>query len=139
MALIRQLAKDNIQILGAVSDRMVAEYMSKAKAFIYAACEDFGIALVEAQACGTPVIAFAAGGALETVRDLRENSPQGTGLLFGEQNPQSLVEAVNYFVDHGDKIEPENCRQQANRFTPEVFRNAYSLFIEEHSISKNYC
>jgi glycosyltransferase involved in cell wall biosynthesis len=139
MSLIRQLARNNIQILGSVSDRIVAEYMSKAKAFIYAACEDFGIALVEAQACGTPVIAFAAGGALETVRELRENSSQGTGLLFGEQNPQSLLEAVKYFVDHGDKIDPENCRQQANRFTPEVFRNAYSLFIEEHSISKNYC
>lgn len=139
MALIRQLARDNIQILGAVSDRMVAEYMSKAKAFIYAACEDFGIALVEAQACGTPVIAFAAGGALETVRDLRENSPQATGLLFGEQNPQSLLEAVKYFVDHGDKIAPENCRQQANKFNPEIFQSNYSVFVEEHSISKSYC
>lgn len=133
MSLIRQLARDNIQILGAVSDQIVADYMSKAKAFIYAACEDFGIALVEAQACGTPVIAFGAGGALETVRDIREDSQQGTGLFFAEQSPQSLLEAVQEFINYSDKINPENCRQQSGKFTPEVFRNAYSLFIEEHS------
>jgi hypothetical protein len=50
-----------------------------------------------------------------------------------------LAAAVNYFVDHGDKIAPESCRQQANRFTPEIFQSNYSLFVEEHSISKSYC
>jgi glycosyltransferase involved in cell wall biosynthesis len=133
MSLIKEIARDNIQILGAVSDEIVAEYMSKARAFIYAACEDFGIALVEAQACGTPVIAFGAGGALETVRDLREDSQQGTGLFFAEQSPKSLVEAVKYFADYSDKIDPENCRKQANNFTPEIFQSNYSLFLEEHS------
>jgi glycosyltransferase involved in cell wall biosynthesis len=133
MSLIKELARDNIQILGAVSDQIVAEYMSKAKAFIYAACEDFGIALVEAQACGTPVIAFGAGGALETVRDLREDSQQATGLFFSEQSSESLVEAVQYFADYSNKIDPENCRKQANKFTPETFQSNYSLFLEEHS------
>jgi glycosyltransferase involved in cell wall biosynthesis len=133
MSLIREIARDNIQILGAVSDEIVAEYMSKARAFIYAACEDFGIALVEAQACGTPVIAFGAGGALETVRDIREDFQQGTGLFFAEQSPQSLLEAVKYFADYSDKIDPENCRKQANKFTPEIFQSNYSLFLEEHS------
>lgn len=138
MSLIRQLAKDNIQILGAVSDQMVGEYMSKAKAFIYAACEDFGIALVEAQACGTPVIAFGAGGALETVRDIREDSPQGTGLFFAEQSPQSLLEAVQEFTNYSEKINPENCRKQANKFTPEIFRSTYNLFVKQHSKLLSY-
>jgi glycosyltransferase involved in cell wall biosynthesis len=138
MPLIREIARDNIQILGAVSDEIVAEYMSKARAFIYAACEDFGIALVEAQACGTPVIAFGAGGALETVRDLREDSQQGTGLFFAEQSSESLVEAVKYFADYSDKIDPENCRKQANKFTSEIFQSNYSLFLEEHSKLLSY-
>jgi glycosyltransferase involved in cell wall biosynthesis len=133
MSLIRQLARDNIQILGTVSDQIVGEYMSKAKAFIYAACEDFGIALVDAQACGTPVIAFGAGGALETVRDIREDSQQGTGLFFAEQSPQSLLEVVQEFINYSEKINPENCRQQANKFTPEIFRSTYNLFVEQHS------
>lgn len=71
MKQIRQLANSNIQILGWQPDDVVKKYMTKAKAFVYAACEDFGIALVEAQACGTPVIAYGVGGATETVRDVR--------------------------------------------------------------------
>jgi hypothetical protein len=50
-----------------------------------------------------------------------------------------LQEAVKYFVDHADKIDPENCRQQANRFTPEIFQSNYSLFVEENSMYKSYC
>ncbi|HEY9813891.1 MAG TPA: glycosyltransferase, partial [Candidatus Sericytochromatia bacterium] len=79
---IRQLAKPNVKIMGAQPDAVVEQYMAQAKAFVYAACEDFGIALVEAQACGTPVIAYGAGGALETVVDILEHPQTGTGLFF---------------------------------------------------------
>src|SRR4028119_1170995 len=79
---IGKLAGPNVQILGFQPDPVVEQYMAQAKAFVYAACEDFGIALVEAQACGTPVIAYGAGGALETVLDIREHPQTGTGLLF---------------------------------------------------------
>ena len=91
---LRKLAQPHIQILGAQPDEVVEKYMAQAKAFVYAACEDFGISPVEAQACGTPVIAYGAGGALETVRDIRQHSDTGTGLFFGTQTEAALVEAV---------------------------------------------
>ena len=67
MAQIKRIAQENITLLGSVDNATVKKYMSNAKAFVYAACEDFGIAIVEAQACGTPVIAYDGGGAKETV------------------------------------------------------------------------
>lgn len=79
---IQKLAQPNVQVLGAQSDEVVEKYMVRAKAFIYAAIEDFGIAIVEAQACGTPVIAFGAGGALETVVDITQHPNSGTGIFL---------------------------------------------------------
>jgi glycosyltransferase involved in cell wall biosynthesis len=131
MPSIRHLARSNIEILGSVSDEVVEKYMSRAKAFVYAACEDFGIALVEAQACGTPVIAFGSGGALETVRDSRQQGQNGTGLFFDQQSPKSIVEAVESFIERSKNIHPENCRLQARKFTPKIFRKSYSLFLED--------
>ncbi len=131
LAKIRRLAKSNIQVLGAQPDSVVEEYMKKAKAFVYAACEDFGIAIVEAQACGTPTIAYKGGGAKETVRDIREDPAKGTGLLFFPQKPEALVEAVNTFCQLEEKILPENCRLQAEKFSPEVFKRSYLDFIDK--------
>lgn len=126
---IRKLAKSNIKILGWQSDLVVKEYLQKAKAFVYAACEDFGIALVEAQACGTPVIAYGKGGALETVKDIRA-APEGTGLFFQKQQPDDLVKAVVTFEKLHTKIDRENCRLQAMKFEPTVFKQSYLEFIE---------
>ncbi|MEG3436752.1 glycosyltransferase [Pannus brasiliensis CCIBt3594] len=131
MGLIRQIARSNIQILGSVPDEVVEKYMSRAKAFVYAACEDFGIALVEAQACGTPVIAFGSGGALETVRDSRHDPRNGTGLFFAQQTPTAIREAIEGFLDRARDIHPMNCRLQAMKFTPKIFRKSYSLFLED--------
>ncbi|MDJ0725736.1 MAG: glycosyltransferase [Prochloraceae cyanobacterium] len=131
MAKIRQLAKPNIQILGAQPDEIVEQYMKKAKAFVYAACEDFGIAIVEAQACGTPAIAYKGGGAKETVKDIREDPAKGTGLLFFPQKPAALIEAVNTFCQLQDRFLPENCRLQAEKFAPEVFKRSYLDFIDQ--------
>lgn len=127
---LRRLAKPNIQILGAQSNAAVEKYLANAKAFVYAACEDFGIALVEAQACGTPVIAYAGGGALETVIDIRERPETGTGILFSHQTPESLVAAVETFSDLESHFNADNCRVSAARFTPEIFKTAYLEFIE---------
>jgi glycosyltransferase involved in cell wall biosynthesis len=129
---LRQIAKPNIQILGAQSNVAVEKYLANAKAFVYAACEDFGIALVEAQACGTPAIAYAGGGALETVIDIRER-PDGTGILFAHQTPESLVAAVETFSNLQSHFNAENCRISAARFTPEIFKTAYLAFIENCS------
>ncbi|MBR8830107.1 MAG: D-inositol-3-phosphate glycosyltransferase [Chroococcopsis gigantea SAG 12.99] len=131
MEKIRSLAKGNVHILGAVDNQTVAQYMAAAKAFVYAAREDFGIAPVEAQACGTPVIAFGAGGALETVKDWREHPDDGTGLLFRGQTVKDLVEAVKTFAEEGSSVKPENCRLQAIKFTPKIFKESYLGFLED--------
>ncbi|MEA5533474.1 glycosyltransferase [Crocosphaera sp. XPORK-15E] len=128
---IRQMAQSNIKVLGAQDDSVVEQYMTQAKAFVYAACEDFGIALVEAQACGTPVIAYGGGGALETVIDIRQNLDKGTGILFSPQTDQALEEAVETFQKFQHQIDPESCRQQAAKFTPKIFETSYLTFLEQ--------
>ncbi|MBP0019590.1 MAG: glycosyltransferase [Cyanobacteria bacterium SBLK] len=127
---IKAIAGKNVQVLGSQSNEIVEQYMQKAKAFVYAACEDFGIAPVEAQSCGTPVIAYGKGGALETVRDVRQFPQTGTGLHFAPQTVEALVNAVEIFTEYQGKIEPEICRQNAERFTPEVFGRQYLAFAD---------
>ncbi|EHD5746834.1 glycosyltransferase family 4 protein, partial [Escherichia coli] len=92
MQKIKSKAKTNIEILGYQPDSVMQEYMRNAKAFVFAAEEDFGIIPVEAQACGTPVIAFGKGGALETIRPLGVDKP--TGLFFQKQTVADIIEAV---------------------------------------------
>jgi glycosyltransferase involved in cell wall biosynthesis len=128
---IRQLAQSHIQVLGWQPHNVVKNFITKAKAFVYAACEDFGIALVEAQACGTPVIAYGQGGALETVKDIRQDPQNGTGLFFEIQKPEALIEAVKTFEQLQTQIEPENCRLQAIKFSPTIFKQSYLKFIED--------
>lgn len=127
---IQKIAKPNIQVLGWQPDHVVEQYMQQAKAFIYAAYEDFGIAPVEAQACGTPVIAYGAGGTSETVRDLRTSGSQGTGILFPAQTEAAIVEAVHAFEQHRSLFQPEIARSHALKFHPEVFQERYLNFID---------
>lgn len=126
---IRKLARPNIKVLGTQPDWVVEDYMAKAKAFVYAACEDFGIALVEAQACGTPVIAYGGGGATETVRDSRQFPETATGLLFAPQTPEALVAAVETFEANPQTFVPENARSQATRFSTKAFQKRYLEFL----------
>ncbi|MDI9641883.1 glycosyltransferase [Geitlerinema splendidum] len=134
---LQQLAKPNIKLLGSQPNAVVEEYMAKAKGFVYAACEDFGIALVEAQACGTPIIAYGGGGALETVKDIYRFPQEGTGLFFGKQTPQDLVEAVKRFEQVQNQFNPQKVRSHAERFSPQAFRQRYRAFIEhcQHAFS----
>lgn len=127
---LRQLAGDNVQVLGPQPNAVVEQYMAGAKAFVYAACEDFGIALVEAQACGTPVIAYGAGGAKETVRDIREYPKTGTGLFFEVQSEQALVEAVQEFEKQEAFFNGEILRSHAQSFAPEIFQKRYLAFVD---------
>jgi glycosyltransferase involved in cell wall biosynthesis len=129
---IRKLAKPNIEMLGSQPNKVVEQYMSQAKAFVYAACEDFGIALVEAQACGTPVIAYGAGGALETVLDIRNHPEVATGLLFSAQRPDSLIQAIETFSACQSQFIPENCRLQALKFSPNVFKKSFLAVLERY-------
>lgn len=122
MKKIRREATPNVTILGYQPSDVLADYMQRARAFIFAAEEDFGIVPVEAQACGTPVIAFGEGGATETVRD------GATGIFFGEQTVESLTEAIHRFETM--TFDPRACRANAVRFAPERFRQEFSAFVE---------
>ena len=131
LAELRRIAKPNVQILGWQPDAVVEEYMAQAKAFVYAAYEDFGIAPVEAQACGTPVIAYGVGGTLETVRDVRQHGEVGgTGLLFSHQTIADLVEAVETFEQYQTQFKPEVMRTHALSFNPEIFQRRYLAFLD---------
>ncbi|QSJ15383.1 glycosyltransferase [Nostoc sp. UHCC 0702] len=129
MKKIREIANSNIQILGWQPDDVVKKYMARAKAFVYAACEDFGIALVEAQACGTPVIAYGAGGALETVRDINSCGDTGTGIFFRMQTEAALVEAVEKFEKYENLFNPEYLRSHSAQFSPQIFAGRYLEFL----------
>ncbi|MBD1928426.1 glycosyltransferase [Trichocoleus sp. FACHB-90] len=126
---MRQLAQPNVKVLGPQPDDVVERYMAQAKAFVYAACEDFGIALVEAQACGTPVIAYGAGGALETVLDIRQHPTKGTGLFFPSQTEAALIEAVETFEDSQKSFNPQKARLNAAQFAVPAFQELYLAFV----------
>ncbi|WP_175073504.1 glycosyltransferase family 4 protein [Terribacillus sp. AE2B 122] len=125
---IKKIAKDNIHLLGYQDNKTLKEYLQKAKAFIFAAEEDFGIAPLEAQASGTPVIAYGKGGALETINS---NSEKPSGLFFKEQNVNSLIKAVKDFENNIEAYKPEYCRENAMRFSVERFTNEFKAFVEE--------
>jgi len=133
LAKIKALASDskNITLIGYQPPQVLREYMQRSRAFVFAAEEDFGITVVEAQACGTPVIAFGKGGALETIRGLDNEKP--TGVFFAEQSVESLKMAVEKFElleQSGDRITSNACRENSLRFAPERFRAEVKDFVE---------
>lgn len=117
------LAGPNVTMLGYQPDEAVNYYMERARAFVFAAEEDFGITPVEAQACGTPVIAYGRGGVTETVR------PGVTGLFFPEQTETALANAVQTFERIESTLVPAEIRKHAEQFAAPVFRNAFSDFV----------
>ena len=127
MQKIKQKAAKNIEILGYQPVSQLTHYMQRANAFVFAAEEDFGIVPLEAQACGTPVIAFGKGGARETVRGLDNKNP--TGVFFETQSIAALCEAVNHFETNKDHFNPEHCVQNASQFSPETFKNKLKAFV----------
>ena len=120
---LRAKAGPNVTLVGYQEAAALRDYMQRARAFLFAAREDFGIVLVEAQAAGTPVIAFGQGGAAETVQSLETSKP--TGVLFGEQTPQAVVEAIRMFERESGRIKPEHCRDNARRFGIERFQREF--------------
>jgi glycosyltransferase involved in cell wall biosynthesis len=128
---LKAVAGRNVEMLGYQPHAEMHKLMQDAKAFVFAAEEDFGITPVEAQACGTPVIAYGKGGALETVVDL-EAHRNATGMFFREQTAASVVEAVEWFDRQYDRIDPRTCRANAERFSREVFRERFDELVERH-------
>ena len=128
MAKCQAIDAPNVTLLGYQPFNVMQEHMRNAKAFVFAAEEDFGISPVEAQACGTPVIAFGKGGVLETVCGL--DHPQPTGVFYQEQNIQSLIAAIGEFEADQSRITAQACRNNAERFSGERFEQEIKYFVD---------
>ena len=124
---IKSKATKNITLMGYQPFEVLKDHMQRAKAFVFAAEEDFGITPVEAQACGTPVIAYGKGGALETVVGIDKVNP--TGVFFEEQTVESICKAVGKFEDEKEKIGYKICRENAERFGNERFLDEIKEFV----------
>ena len=119
---IKMIATDNITVLGQVSDARMIELMKKAKAFVFAAHEDFGIVPVEAMLCGTPVIAYGKGGIKDTVID------GITGILYKDQSVESIINGVEKFENM--TFDFEKIAQHASSFSTERFEKEIKTFID---------
>lgn len=127
-AKIAAKAASNVQLLGYQPDDVLHDHLQRARAFVFAAEEDFGIVPVEAQACGTPVIAFGRGGARETVAE------GVSGVFFEEQTVRSLIDAVHRFESGPPLAPPDGIRQQAMRFSRQRFEHELRDFVlEKHA------
>ncbi len=127
---IKKKAGMNVHLLGYQPDEVVRDYLGRAKGFVFAAEEDFGIIPVEAQAAGTPVVAFGRGGALETIID------QQTGLFFSEQTVKSLVGAISLFLKKS--WDPVVIHQHAAQFSKERFQRELKQFVENKISESHY-
>lgn len=133
MAKIIHKAGPNVTILGHQPFEGLKSYLQGARAFIFAAEEDFGISPIEAQASGTPVIAFGKGGTLETIQGLEHDEP--TGIFFPEQTVSALTEAVRRFEAVGDRFTADSCRKNALRFSQDRFDQEFCAYVESQLIA----
>jgi glycosyltransferase involved in cell wall biosynthesis len=126
MKQVQAMAGANVTLLGFQPDHIVQTYLETCRAFIYAAEEDFGITLVEAQAAGAAVISYGRGGATETVLSGQ------TGVLFPEQTVASLVAAVQTFLVQPPTTSPSQRHHHAQQFSRQQFRQQFTQFVEQH-------
>jgi glycosyltransferase involved in cell wall biosynthesis len=124
-AKVRAAAGANVLLAGRLPRESLRELLRRARAFVFAAEEDFGIAPVEALACGTPVIAYARGGVTETVTW----GPGGTGVVFEEQSEEAIAGAVRRFESLAEPIPAERCRERALLFGADRFRREFAGFV----------
>ncbi len=126
---LEALAVPNVEFVGQQDDQETARRVAGARAFLFAAEEDFGIAPVEAQAAGTPVIAYGRGGVRESVRGQDDRAP--TGVFFDAQTPQAVAAAVRSFEADAGRISAVACRENALRFAPARFRDEIARVVDE--------
>jgi glycosyltransferase involved in cell wall biosynthesis len=130
---LRALAGPNVSFVGSVSDKELRRLMATARAFIFAAEDDFGIVPVEAMSEGTPVLALARGGVRETVT---ASVVRRTGMFFLHPTPEDIAACVRAFINEESTFLPEHCRTQAGRFSPERFRSEFIAFVDQ-TMAKN--
>ncbi|WP_143469006.1 glycosyltransferase family 4 protein [Leptospirillum ferriphilum] len=127
----------NIRWLPYITDQEWGDLLQKARAFLFMAEEDFGIAPLEAQAAGVPVIAWGAGGILETVPGLKTEDVNRSGIsgpvgvLYADPTPDALSQAVHFFVEREEMFQPEAARKNAGRFSRALFRTRYQSFVAD--------
>ena len=131
MKKVRAVAGPNVTLLGFQPFAVLKDHLQRARAFVFAAEEDFGIIPVEAQACGTPVIAYGRGGSRETIIN------EETGVFFNEQTEDSIVGAVKRFEQIEHRLSPQVIRQQAEKFSVQAFRTAFRQVVKEAYEQKN--
>ena len=131
MEKVRAAAGPNVTLLGFQPFAVLKDHLQRARAFVFAAEEDFGIIPVEAQACGTPVIAYGRGGSRETIIN------EKTGVFFNEQTEDSIVGAVKRFEQVEHSLSPQVIRQQAEKFSVQAFRTAFRQVVKEAYEQKN--
>jgi glycosyltransferase involved in cell wall biosynthesis len=123
---LKRMATENVQFIGFISKSSLIDYTQKAKAFILAAEEDFGITSIEAQSCGTPVIALKKGGYLETVIENK------TGVFFNQQTPESIIDTINSFENKKANFAKADFIENVTRFSIERFKNEFKAFVKKH-------
>ncbi|MBX9589746.1 MAG: glycosyltransferase [Hyphomonadaceae bacterium] len=127
---LRTLAGPNVEFTGYLPRQDYVRRIAGAQALVFAGCEDFGIALAEAQACGTPLIAFGRGGARDIVRPLG-HSHAPTGILFERQTAAAIRDAVEQFEAHRGTIAPSACHDNAQRFSGERFQREVTQAFDD--------
>ncbi len=128
---LKQLATKNVEFIGFVEKSSLIQSMQKAKAFILAAEEDFGITSIEAQSCGTPVIAYKKGGYLETVVENK------TGLFFEHQTPESIAKSIRSFEALKTPFNAVDFKTNVEKFSIERFRKEFKTFLSQHGFPTN--
>ncbi|MBT8390248.1 MAG: glycosyltransferase [Ignavibacteriaceae bacterium] len=122
---LKKIAGTNIEFIGHQSAKSLGEYMQSAKAFVFAAEEDFGIIVVESMACGTPVIALSKGGTAESVLDGK------TGILFNGQKPDLILNAILEFEKVENGFNQQKIREHSLKFSRKHFEEKTQTFINE--------
>jgi glycosyltransferase involved in cell wall biosynthesis len=125
---VRRAAGPNVDLVGHQPHEALVQLLRGARAYLFAAVEDFGIAPLEAQACGTPVVAYRGGALPETVPGLDAAEP--CGVLYDEQTPAGLRAGIAAFEAAADRITPAACRRNAERFAPARFRRDFSALLD---------
>ena len=138
---LRALAGSTVEFLGWQPDAVVRDHLRRCRALLFPGEEDFGIVPVEAQACGTPVIALGRGGVTETVRPLGEASDP-TGVLFHDQSPEALIEAIQRFEAEAGAFDPRAARRNAlhfrkDRYEAELFGYVETVVHGERPVSRS--
>lgn len=131
---VKAIQANNVEVLGYQPTSVLRDYLSRARGFVFAGVEDFGITLVEALACGTPVIAFGQGGAMEIVKDISQGA-EATGVFYTEQTVSAIIDAMQRFEQAS--FSADVCRASVQKFSVEQFNKQLKDFVN-HAVHQKF-